>query len=68
MLRRLVHRFSEQGGDGAGAQATAPGYQNDGRISSEVVQDIELDVDREEVRLRSNNSLFLSGNKAKLCF
>ncbi|CAM9491761.1 unnamed protein product [Scytosiphon promiscuus] len=48
MLRRLVHRFSEQGGDGGGAQTIPPGFQNDGRISSEVVQDIELDVESEE--------------------
>lgn len=49
MLRRLVHRFSEQGAAGGGAQATIPGFQSDGRSTSEAVQDIELDVDSEEV-------------------
>eukprot|EP00752_Nemacystus_decipiens_P004997 g4543.t3 len=56
MLRRLVRRFSEEGGgvgegptgvDGSAAAATAAGG-GAGGISQKVVEEIELDVDSEE--------------------
>lgn len=47
MLRRLVSRFSEEGGGKEGqTNAEAPAG---GGISQKVVQEIELDVDSEEV-------------------
>lgn len=47
MLRRLIHRFGEEGG-GREGQASA-GVCADGGISQKVVEEIELDVDSEEV-------------------
>lgn len=48
MLRRLVHRFGEEGVSGVGADATVSGVQSSG--ISQRVEEIELDVDSEEVR------------------
>lgn len=45
MLRRLVHRFSEEGG-GREGEANAEGYTGGG-ISQKIVEEIELDVDSE---------------------
>ena len=62
MLRRLVRRFSEEGGgvrEGpSSADAGAGGASGDGGggISQKVVEEIELDVDSEEVSRRKSRN------------
>lgn len=51
MLRRLIRRFSEEGGGREGqAQTNGGGCGDGGGISHKAVEEIELDIDSEEVR------------------